>query len=137
VRLEAAGIDGGPNGVLLSPSAARMAVASAAGLAALAALILGKIFLKHKPVSLFVVIGGIVASSLLGLDTKGVNLLGEVPQGLPSVGIPDIYWSDLKSSLARTLTLSTPPCAATVAGTAGVALPRLPFSTSTRCSRRF
>src|SRR6476620_8536730 len=62
----------------------------AIGLAALTILILGKIFLKHKPVALFVVIGGIVASTLLGLDAKGVKLLGEVPQGLPAIGIPDI-----------------------------------------------
>ncbi len=62
---------------------------------ALAVLILGKIFLKNKPVALFVVIGGIVASSLLGLDARGVKLLGEVPQGLPALGLPAIQWSDL------------------------------------------
>src|SRR3989442_1686398 len=39
---------------------------------ALALLILGKIFLKHKPVALFVVIGGIVAASVLSLETHGV-----------------------------------------------------------------
>src|SRR6478752_2791972 len=71
----------------------------AIGLAALTILILGKTFLKHKPVALFVVIGGIVASMLLGLDAKGVKLLGEVPQGLPAIGIPDIYWSDVNALL--------------------------------------
>lgn len=75
----------------------------AIGLAALTILILGKIFLKHKPVALFVVIGGIVASMLLGLDAKGVKLLGEVPQGLPGVGIPDIYWSDVNALLPLAL----------------------------------
>jgi SulP family sulfate permease len=35
---------------------------------ALAFLILGKIFFKHKPVALFVVIGGIVAASMLSLE---------------------------------------------------------------------
>ena len=43
---------------------------SRSGLVALTVLILGKIFLKNKPVALFVVIGGIVASALLGLDAK-------------------------------------------------------------------
>ncbi|MGB0058234.1 MAG: SulP family inorganic anion transporter, partial [Methyloceanibacter sp.] len=71
----------------------------AIGLAALTILILGKTFLKHKPVALFVVIGGIVASMLLGLDAKGVKLLGEVPQGLPAIRIPDIYWSDVNALL--------------------------------------
>jgi sulfate permease, SulP family len=71
----------------------------AIGLAALTILILGKVFLKHRPVALFVVIGGIVASMLLGLDAKGVKLLGEVPQGLPAIGIPDVYWSDVNALL--------------------------------------
>src|SRR6188474_3127801 len=62
---------------------------------ALALLILGKIFLKHKPVALFVVIGGIIAASALSLETRGVKLLGEVPQGLPAIGLPAIGWTDL------------------------------------------
>jgi high affinity sulfate transporter 1 len=66
---------------------------------ALAILISGKIFLKHKPVALFVVIGGIVASSVLALDTRGVKLLGEVPQGLPALGLPAIQWADLNELL--------------------------------------
>ena len=55
---------------------------------ALAVLVLGKIFLKNKPVALFVVVGGIVVSGWLGLDARGVKLLGEVPQGLPHLGLP-------------------------------------------------
>src|SRR5689334_14943524 len=51
------------------------------GLSALALLMLGKIFLKNKPVALFVVVGGILASSWLGLEARGVKLLGDVPQG--------------------------------------------------------
>ena len=46
---------------------------------ALALLILGKIFLKHKPVALFVVIGGIIAASALSLEAHGVKLIGAVP----------------------------------------------------------
>ncbi|HVJ79916.1 MAG TPA: SulP family inorganic anion transporter [Planctomycetia bacterium] len=66
---------------------------------ALAALVGGKIFLKHKPVALFVVIGGIAASAWLGLDARGVKLLGEVPQGLPRMGPPAVSWSDLNDLL--------------------------------------
>lgn len=66
---------------------------------ALAALVLGKIFLKNKPVALFVVVGGIVASGWLGLDARGVKLLGEVPQGLPALGLPAIHWADLNELL--------------------------------------
>jgi len=73
------------------------------GGAALAVLILGKVFLKNKPVALFVVIGGIVAASLLGLETRGVKLLGAVPQGLPAIGLPAIQWADLNQLLPLAL----------------------------------
>ncbi len=73
------------------------------GLAALAVLVLGKMFLKNRPVALFVVIGGILAAALTGLETRGVKLLGEVPQGLPSIGLPAIHWSDLNELLPLAL----------------------------------
>ena len=69
------------------------------GLTALAVLVLGKVFLKNKPVALFVVVGGIVASSLLGLEARGVALLGEVPKGLPTLGLPTITWAELNDLL--------------------------------------
>src|SRR6476659_448821 len=66
---------------------------------ALALLILGKIFLKHKPVALFVVIGGIVAASTLSLETHGVKLIGVVPQGIPPLKLPAVQWHDLNDLL--------------------------------------
>ncbi len=73
------------------------------GLAALVALVLGKVLLPNKPIALFVVVGGIIASALLGLDAKGVKLLGEVPQGLPAIGLPQVYWSDFNALLPLAL----------------------------------
>ncbi len=69
------------------------------GLIALALLVLGRIFFANKPVALFVVVGGILASSWLSLKTHGVALLGEVPQGLPMLDLPDIHWADLNELL--------------------------------------
>ncbi|HEY5768157.1 MAG TPA: SulP family inorganic anion transporter [Candidatus Udaeobacter sp.] len=66
---------------------------------ALALLVLGKIFLKHKPVALFVVIGGIVAASMLSLETRGVNLIGSIPQGIPPLRLPAVQWHDLNQVL--------------------------------------
>src|SRR5438094_3409234 len=66
---------------------------------ALALLNLRKIFLKHKPVALFVVIGGIAAASMLSLETRGVNLIGSVPQGIPPLRIPAVQWHDLNQVL--------------------------------------
>lgn len=71
----------------------------AVGASALAALILGRIFLQNKPVAFLVVVGGVLASTWLGLDQRGVKLLGEVPQGLPSLGFPAVYWTDLNALL--------------------------------------
>src|SRR6266487_508557 len=66
---------------------------------ALAFLIIGKVFLKHKPVALFVVIGGIVAASALSLEARGVKLIGTVPQGLAPLRLPAVYWNDLNQVL--------------------------------------
>ena len=73
------------------------------GVAALAVLVVGKKFFQNQPVALFVVVGGILASSLLGLDARGVKLLGEVPQGGLTVGLPAILWSDLNELLPLAL----------------------------------
>jgi SulP family sulfate permease len=70
---------------------------------ALALLVLGKIFLKHKPVALFVVIGGIIAASMLSLETRGVKLIGAVPQGIPPLKVPALYWHDLNALLPLAL----------------------------------
>lgn len=65
------------------------------GFAALTLLVLGKVFLKNKPVALLVVIGSIVFAANFDLDNYQVKLLGEVPQQLPSLALPNILWSDL------------------------------------------
>src|SRR5882724_9365693 len=70
---------------------------------ALGLLILGKIFLKHKPVALVVVIGGIIAASALSLETRGVKLIGTVPQGLTPLKVPSLYWRDLNQLLPLAL----------------------------------
>ena len=73
------------------------------GLSALAVLLLGKRFLKNKPVALFVVIAGIIVASSMDLGGLGVKLLGEVPQGLPPFGLPAIHVSDLNDLLPLAL----------------------------------
>ena len=69
----------------------------------LALLVLGKILFKHKPVALFVVIGGIIAASTLSLETHGVKLIGAVPQGIPPLKVPSLYWRDLNELLPLAL----------------------------------
>jgi high affinity sulfate transporter 1 len=66
---------------------------------ALAVLVAGKLWLKNRPVAFFVVVAGVVAAPLLNLEARGVSLLGEVPQGLPSLGLPAVTRADLNSLL--------------------------------------
>ncbi|RBP38053.1 high affinity sulfate transporter 1 [Roseimicrobium gellanilyticum] len=73
------------------------------GLLALAAMVLGKIYLKHKPVALFVVIAGIMAAGLFGLEARGVKMLGTVPQGLPMPGLPHVSWQEVNQLLPLAL----------------------------------
>ncbi len=70
---------------------------------ALAVLVLGKVFLKNTPIALFVVIGSILLSSLLDLESRGVKLLGDVPAGLPAPGLPAVHWQDLNELLPLAL----------------------------------
>jgi high affinity sulfate transporter 1 len=73
------------------------------GLGTLALLLLGKRFLKNKPVALFVVIAGIIAAASMDLGSFGVKLLGQVPQGLPPFGLPAVHVSDLNDLLPLAL----------------------------------
>src|SRR5213082_1037250 len=73
------------------------------GLAALAVLLLGRRFLKNKPVALLVVVAGIVVASSMDLGSLGVKLLGQVPQGLPPFGLPAVHVSDLNDLLPLAL----------------------------------
>ena len=69
------------------------------GAGALAVLLGGKVFLKNKPVALFVMIGGIVIAALGSLGARGVPLLGEIPHGLPMPGLPAVQPSDINALL--------------------------------------
>jgi high affinity sulfate transporter 1 len=73
------------------------------GIGALALLLLGKRFLKNKPVALFLVIAGIIVASSMDLGSLGVKLLGQVPQGLPPFGLPAVHVSDLNDLLPLAL----------------------------------
>jgi len=73
------------------------------GLCALAVLLLGKKFLKNKPVALFVIIAALLVAARMDLAGLGVKVLGEVPQGLPPFGLPAVYPSDLNDLLPLAL----------------------------------
>lgn len=69
------------------------------GLAALGVLIVGKVVWKNKPIALVVVIAGVIIATLLGLGDRGVKMLGSLPRGIPTPGLPAVQWSDLNTLL--------------------------------------
>lgn len=65
------------------------------GLASLI-VIFGLRFLVPKiPGALVLVVGGLLATAVFGLEARGVALVGDVPSGLPAIVLPDLgYISD-------------------------------------------
>ncbi len=64
----------------------------------LSTLVAGGILLGHRiaprlPLSLVAVIGSIAASAAFGFAERGIAVIGPVPGGLPSLGLPDVTWS--------------------------------------------
>jgi sulfate permease, SulP family len=78
-----------------STSGTTVAVAGAA----LAVLIGSRFFAPRLPAALLVVLLAIGASELLDLGDHGVALVGSVPSGLPSFGIPTPGWDDARALL--------------------------------------
>src|SRR6516162_2204865 len=65
----------------------------------LSALVLGGILLGNRaaprwPFSLFAVVGTIAASAAFGFAGRGIAVIGRVPGGLPSIGLPNVSWSE-------------------------------------------
>ena len=67
----------------------------AVGAVSLAALLIGRRYLPAVPMALVVVVGSIVAVSVLDLADRGVAVLGVVEGGLPVPALPIIPLSDL------------------------------------------
>ena len=70
---------------------------------AFAALVAGKLWLKNRPVAFLVVVASIIAARIFDLQAAGVVLLGEVPQGLPSFGLPGVGRQELNDLLPLAL----------------------------------
>jgi high affinity sulfate transporter 1 len=73
------------------------------GGSALAVLVAGKLWVRNRPISFFVVVGGILAARVFDLEARGVALLGNVPQGLPSLGLPAVSRADLSDLMPSVL----------------------------------
>jgi high affinity sulfate transporter 1 len=72
---------------------------TAIGIAAVFALIAGERLYPGRPIALFVVVTSILLVSLGGLGEAGVALVGAVPSGLPSLGLPELRARDVDGVL--------------------------------------
>jgi sulfate permease, SulP family len=66
----------------------------AVGLGALGVLLALRFLAPRFPAALVVVVGGIVLSSALTLSVHGVAVVGTIPSGLPSLGLPSTSAAD-------------------------------------------
>jgi len=62
----------------------------AIGLVSIAVLLVLGRYARRAPAALIVVVGSILAVELLGLQDRGVKIVGEIPGLLPSLGLPAI-----------------------------------------------
>ena len=70
----------------------------AIGVGALAALVLLERFAERIPAAVVVVAAGILLVISLDLTDRGIEVVGDIPTGLPSVGVPDLgatQWLEL------------------------------------------
>ena len=77
--------------------------ALAVGVAGIVLLALGQWLLPARPVALLVVIASIVASGVLDLQAHGVHVVGRIPAGLPSIGVPNVGLHDVRLVLPLAL----------------------------------
>ncbi|MGH2583560.1 MAG: SulP family inorganic anion transporter [Dehalococcoidia bacterium] len=76
------------------------------GLGGLAALLLMKRYVPAWPAALVVVLAGIVLTAALGLDDRGVDVVGEIPRGLPGLALPDVSGTDILALLPAAIALA-------------------------------
>lgn len=59
------------------------------------AILIGQRLAPRIPVALVAVVTSIAASKTFGFREHGIAVIGPVAAGLPSIGLPDVSWSDI------------------------------------------
>ena len=92
------------SGFVHGVSAGKVVPAAATiGVFSLALIMLFQRFLPKLPAVLVAVVAAIISTTLFPLEAKGVSLVGVLPQGLPSLTIPQVSWSDVVPLIAGAL----------------------------------
>jgi SulP family sulfate permease len=58
-------------------------------------VLLGNRFAPRLPIALTAVVGSIVASAAFHFVARGIAVIGPVPGGLPSIGLPNVTWREV------------------------------------------
>jgi len=69
------------------------------GLSLLALIIVLRRLAANIPPALVIVVAAIVASLALGLEGRGVAVIGAFPRGLPGFALPAVDWKDIHTLL--------------------------------------
>lgn len=84
--------------------------------AASLALIFGlEVVVPKLPAALVALVAFIAISAALDLEAEGVEVVGDIPAGLPSIGVPDVSGSDLAALVPGALALALVAFAETIA----------------------
>jgi len=67
------------------------------GLSAIVLFVVFERTFPGRPTTLVVVFAAIFVMSVFGLAEKGVHIVGELPTGLPRIGVPSIHVSDISN----------------------------------------
>ena len=73
------------------------------GLVSLALLFIIEKYLPKLPGALTVLVLGIIVSALLDFESRGIHIVGEIPGGLPPIGLPDVTLDQLASLIGGAL----------------------------------
>jgi sulfate permease, SulP family len=76
------------------------------GLGGILFLIVLKRFFKKLPAALIVLVFGILIVKIFNLDTMGIEVVGDIPKGLPQFGFPTFDMTSVKQLAPVALTLS-------------------------------
>ena len=91
-------------------------VTLAIGLAALAVIFALRTYAPKVPAMLVAVVLGIIAVSVLGLQDHGVQIVGEIPEGLPRPSFPSFGLGDMTDLLPDAVALALIAFAESIAG---------------------
>ena len=81
-------------------------ITAAIGIGSVVSIMMLKKWKKTFPSALFVVVAGTLITAFFGLNTMGVSIVGNVPDGLPSLQMPGLSLGDFRSLLPIILVIS-------------------------------